>query len=121
MSVIQDTHELLSGFPHIDELYINVIPDDKKSVIDLTQALLREVQIETGEEGNNDFNSINVELELQVFFKKHIDFDTEKFETDLLKLLVKNHYNVDSLGGKLYDPDTGQLTMTWFITLEKFM
>ena len=69
------------------------------------------------DEGNNEFFAVTTELELQIFFKKEFDdgFDMEQFQTSLLKLLTGNHYTVNSLGGALYDPDTKQLTMTWFI------
>lgn len=119
MSCIKDTKKLLIGFPFIDDIYLYNIPEKHINENNRTQLLLREIQIETDEEGNNDFNAINTELELQIFFKLKIDmeanFDMESFQTQLLKLLTKNHYTVNSLGGALYDPDTKQLTMTWFI------
>lgn len=117
MSCIEDTKKLLTGFPFIDDIFLYNIPEKEITKTNRTQLLLREIQIETDEEGNNDFNAINTELELQIFFKLDMeaDFDMECFQTQLLKLLTKNHYTVNSLGGALYDPDTKQLTMTWFI------
>ena len=117
MSCIEDTKALLKGTKYIDDIYLYNIPETQLEVSDRTQMLLREIQIDTDDEGNNEFFAVTTELELQIFFKKEFDdgFDMEQFQTSLLKLLTDNHYTVNSLGGALYDPDTKQLTMTWFI------
>ncbi|MDO3392586.1 DUF806 family protein [Ligilactobacillus sp. 110_WCHN] len=117
MSCIEDTKALLKGTKYIDDIYLYNIPETQLEVTDRTQMLLREIQIDTDDEGNNEFFAVTTELELQIFFKKEFDdgFDMEQFQTSLLKLLTDNHYTVNSLGGALYDPDTKQLTMTWFI------
>lgn len=117
MSCIEDTKALLEGTKYIDDIYLYNIPETQLEVTDRTQMLLREIQIDTDDEGNNEFFAVTTELELQIFFKKEFDdgFDMEQFQTSLLKLLTDNHYTVSSLGGALYDPDTKQLTMTWFI------
>lgn len=117
MSCIEDTKTLLKGTKYIDDIYLYNIPETQLEVTDRTQMLLREIQIDTDDEGNNEFFAVTTELELQIFFKKEFDdgFDMEQFQTSLLKLLTDNHYTVNSLGGALYDPDTKQLTMTWFI------
>lgn len=117
MSCIEDTKALLKGTKYIDDIYLYNIPETQLEVTDRTQMLLREIQINTDDEGNNEFFAVTTELELQIFFKKEFDdgFDMEQFQTSLLKLLTDNHYTVNSLGGALYDPDTKQLTMTWFI------
>ena len=117
MSCIEDTKALLKGTKYIDDIYLYNIPETQLEVTDRTQMLLGERQIDTDDEGNNEFFAETTELELQIFFKKEFDdgFDMEQFQTSLLKLLTDNHYTVNSLGGALYDPDTKQLTMTWFI------
>lgn len=117
MSCIEDTKALLKGTKYIDDIYLYNIPETQLEVTDRTQMLLREIQIDTDDEGNNESFAVTTELELQIFFKKEFDdgFDMEQFQTSLLKLLTDNHYTVNSLGGALYDPDTKQLTMTWFI------
>lgn len=117
MSCIEDTKALLKGTKYIDDIYLYNIPETQLEVTDRTQMLLREIQIDTDDEGNNEFFAVTTELELQIFFKKEFDdgFDMEQFQTSLLKLLTDNHYTVNSLGGALYDPGTKQLTMTWFI------
>lgn len=117
MSCIEDAKALLKGIKYIDDIYLYNIPETQLVVTDRTQMLLREIQIDTDDEGNNEFFAVTTELELQIFFKKEFDdgFDMEQFQTSLLKLLTDNHYTVNSLGGALYDPDTKQLTMTWFI------
>lgn len=117
MSCIEDTKTLLKGTKYIDDIYLYNIPETQLEVTDRTQMLLREIQIDTDDEGNNEFFAVATELELQIFFKKEFDdgFDMEQFQISLLKLLTDNHYTVNSLGGALYDPDTKQLTMTWFI------
>lgn len=123
MGCIDETKQLLTNFPNIDEIYLYHIPNSKIDDTDSTILLLREIQIEATEEGNNDFFATNIELQLQIFFKQNFDdgFDMQQFQTKLLKLLVKNGYTVNSLGGAMYDPDTNQYTLTWYIEKENYI
>ncbi|MGX5377568.1 DUF806 family protein [Ligilactobacillus sp. LYQ135] len=123
MGCIDETKQLLTNFPDIDEIYLYHIPDSKIDDTNSTILLLREIQIETDEEGNDDFFAINTELQLQIFFKRNFSsgFDMQQFQTKLLKLLVKNKYTVSSLGGAMYDPDTKQYTLTWYIEKESYL
>ena len=120
MSTITDTKKLLQGFPHIDMVYTYQIPDSAVKTTDKTIALLREVQVQTDEEGNNRFNAINTQLQLQIFLKKDIDFDTEQFQIDLFRLFENNQYECYTFGGWVSDPDTGQLFNSIYIEKLKY-
>lgn len=120
MSTITDTKKLLTGFPHIDKVYTYQIPDSAVNTTDKTIALLREVQVQTDEEGNNRFNAINTQLQLQIFLKKDIDFDTEQFQIDLFRLFESNQYECYTFGGWVSDPDTGQLFNSIYIEKLKY-
>lgn len=120
MSTITDTKKLLTGFPHIDKVYTYQIPDSAVKTTDKTIALLREVQVQTDEEGNNRFNAINTQLQLQILLKKDIDFDTEQFQIDLFRLFESNQYECYTFGGWVSDPDTGQLFNSIYIEKLKY-
>ena len=120
MSTITDTKKLLTGFPHIDKVYTYQIPDSAVKTTDKTIALLREVQVQTDEEGNNRFNAINTQLQLQILLKKDIDFDTEQFQIDLFRLFESNQYECYTFDGWVSDPDTGQLFNSIYIEKLKY-
>lgn len=72
MSCIEDTKALLKGTKYIDDIYLYNIPETQLEVTDRTQMLLREIQIDTDDEGNNEFFAVTTELELQIFSKKSL-------------------------------------------------
>lgn len=115
MSAILDAKALIKTVPQIDEVYTYSIP--KNIVHDTTKtiALLREVQIQADEEGNNSFNAIDTQLQLQIFLKLDVDFDTEEFQVNLLRLFEKNEYECYTFGGWMADPDTEQLSNSIYI------
>lgn len=121
MSAIEEAKAIISKLPQIDLIYLYAIPESKFNDVTHNIALLREVQVETDAEGNNGFNAIATELELQIFFKKPVDFDTEQLQVSLYQLLEQNHYEVNSFGGMVLDPDTSQLTMTVYIQKTKYL
>lgn len=120
MSTILDTKKLLTGFPNIDKVYAYQIPESAVNTTDKTIALLREVQVQTDEEGNNRFNAITTQLQIQIFLKKDIDFDTEQFQIDLFRLFESNNYECYTFGGWISDPDTGQLFNSIYVEKLKY-
>lgn len=121
MRAIDELADLLKTLPQIDELYKYSIPQGHLNTTDKTQCLLREVQVTTDNDGNNTFNSYSTELEIQLFFKLNIDFNTEDFQVSLLKALENNHYEVYTFGGMVQDPDTKQLTSTIYVQNLKYI
>lgn len=115
MRAIDECKQLIANFPNIDKVYLYAIPKDELDTVDETQCLLREVQMFTGEDGNNNFNSYSTEIEIQIFFKLNIDFDTEQFQVKLLQLFQQNDYEVYTFGGMVEDPQTKQLTSTIYV------
>lgn len=115
MRAIDECKQLITNFPNIDKVYLYAIPKDELDTVDETQCLLREVQMFTGEDGNNSFNSYSTEIEIQIFFKLNIDFDTEQFQVKLLQLFQQNDYEVYTFGGMVEDPQTKQLTSTIYV------
>lgn len=115
MRAIDECKQLMSSVPNIDKVYMYAIPKDALDTVDQTQCLLREVQMFTGEDGNNSFNSYSTEIEIQIFFKLDVDFDTEQFQVKLLQLLQQNDYEVYTFGGMVEDPQTKQLTSTIYV------
>lgn len=122
MSAIQDVEEIIkNNVPQIDRVFLYQIP--KAEVPDTTQtvALIREVQVQADEEGNNTFNAISTQLQIQIFLKLDVDFDIEQLQIDLLRLFDNDIYECYSFGGWYADPDTNQLSNSFYVEKLKYV
>lgn len=122
MSAIQDVEEIIkNNVPQIDKVFLYQIP--KAEVPDTTQtvALIREVQVQADEEGNNTFNAISTQLQIQIFLKLDVDFDIEQLQIDLLRLFDNDIYECYSFGGWYADPDTNQLSNSFYVEKLKYV
>lgn len=121
MSAILDAETLIKDFPHIDDVFTYSIPSSLVADTTKTVALIREIQVQTDEEGNNSFNAIDTQLQIQIFLKKDVDFDTEQFQIDLLRLFEENDYECYTFGGWIADPDTNQLSNSIYIEKLRYL
>ncbi|WP_290033889.1 DUF806 family protein [Ligilactobacillus cholophilus] len=122
MSAITDVEEIIkTNVPQIDKVFTYLIPKAEVSNTSETVALIREVQVQTDEEGNNTFNAISTQLQIQIFLKLDVDFDIEDLQIKLLKLFNNNIYECYSFGGWYADPDTQQLSNSFYIEKLKYV
>lgn len=114
--LIDDAH--VSG---IDQVYTFNIPTELVSNTDLTLIRLSEANEKPTLWGNNDFNALNREIEVQIFYKQDPEVDPEVLESQLLKLFIKNGWDLGEIHGHTFDPETNQLTCTFYIYNMKFL
>lgn len=115
--------ELIDGkeFGEISEVYANNLPKELEENTDKTIVLLTESNPSLDLSGNNTFFSKTDRVEVQIFYKADIDFDIEAFEMEFLKFLKSEHYSITDMREHSIDPDTLQITVVFFVALDKLI
>lgn len=99
----------------IDAVYTANIPRDVQDVTDKTIVLLTDANAKPTLYGSNDFNALNREIEVQVFYALDPARDSEQIDVDLYKTFVHAGWDLGENHGHTYDPDTHQLTSTFYV------
>ena len=86
------------------------IDDTSKTVV-----LITESDFQPGHYANATFKFMLVGCEIQIFYKKSVDFDIASAEIELQRFFIANGWQVEISREHDYDPDTGQLTKTIYI------
>lgn len=113
--VIQARKLVMSaGFTWIDHLATmnleqEFVDDKTKTVV-----LITESDNEPAFYANATFKGINAGVEIQIFYKENIDFNIQDAEINLQRLFVSDDWQVSISREHVYDPDTGQLTKTFY-------
>lgn len=117
MLATKEAKQLLqkANFKQLDEIYTNNIPDNAVDSSN-TVALITDVATRPGDYGNNHIISVDRQIEIQIFYKKILDYDPEPFEMLLLQLFDNNGWQINEIRGHTVDPDTKQLTATFYFT-----
>lgn len=116
MSSLDDVETVLTAnFPSISEVYQRNLPQEVKSNTSTNIALIQSVRTDPISLGNDTFNSVDRQLELQIFYKLDLDIDPEELEIEILKTFKDLNYMV-SAEGILTDPDTYQLYESFYLT-----
>lgn len=112
----QEASDLLSSFnfSEIDEIYTFNLPQEAIDNTSKTIALITDTDTSL-DYGNDDFYSKDREVELQIFYKLDLDTDPDELETKILKGFISKGYTVADISPKILDPDTKQLTATYYL------
>lgn len=105
----------------IQQVYTSNLPKEVQDNTDETIVLVTDVNSELGLNGNNTFNSVRRQVEIQIFYKLDIDFDIDSFEVQLMKLLKSNHWSILDIRGHSVDPDTLQMTSVIYAEQTKIL
>lgn len=105
----------------IDNVYTFNIPSEMVENIDKTIVLITDANTNPAVYGNNDFNALSRTIEIQVFYKKDLDIDPETIEVQLYKLFTNDVWNVGENRGHTIDPDTQQITTTFYVNNLKLL
>ena len=107
-ALIQSAH-----FNILNEVYTYTIPSNEDDNADKTICLITDVRTDPALPGNEDFHAFDKEVEVQVFYGLNAP-DPDEFESQLQHLFIKNGWvELDNRGHTL-DPDTNQLTATFY-------
>ncbi|GKT04429.1 DUF806 family protein [Furfurilactobacillus entadae] len=102
----------------IDNVYRTSIPDDVIGNTDTTDVLVTEYLNEPARYGNSRFKGWSIGVEVQVFYKDHLDheFNMMGAEIGLAKLFEKNGWSVSQSRDHIKDPDTRQMSKVFYFT-----
>ena len=79
-----------------------------------TVVLITESDNEPDYFANATFKGINAGVEVQIFYKNKVDFPIQDAEIDIQRLFVSDKWQVSISREHVYDPDTSQLTKTFY-------
>ena len=105
----------------IDNVYTFNIPAEMVENVDKTVVLITDANTNPAIYGNNDFNALSRTIEIQIFYKKDLDIDPEKIEVQLYKLFTNDYWKVGENRGHTIDPDTQQITTTFYVNNLKLL
>ena len=102
-----------ASFSMLDKIYTYNIPESETDNVGSTICLITDVRTDPALSGNLDFHAFNQEIEVQIFYALNAP-DPDEFESQLQHLFIKNGWvELDNRGHTL-DPDTNQLTATFY-------
>lgn len=105
----------------VDGVYTINIPREIVENTEKTIVLLRDTNTNLDIAGNNDFGALRRMIEVQVFYALHTSRDPEEVDVALYRTLVHAGWQIGENRGHTYDPDTDQLTSTFYVTDLKFV
>lgn len=103
-----------AGFKWIDHLSTMNIEPEFVDDATKTVVLITELDNEPDYFANATFKGINAGVEVQIFYKNKVDFPIQDAEIDIQRLFVSDKWQVSISREHVYDPDTGQLTKTFY-------
>ena len=102
-----------ASFSMLDKIYTYNIPESETDNVDSTICLITDVRTDPALSGNLDFHAFNQEIEVQIFYALNAP-DPDEFESQLQHLFIKNGWVELENRGHTLDPDTNQLTATFY-------
>ena len=103
-----------AGFKWIDHLSTMNIEPEFVDDATKTVVLITESDNEPDYFANATFKGINAGVEVQIFYKNKVDFPIQDAEIDIQRLFVSDKWQVSISREHVYDPDTGQITKTFY-------
>lgn len=105
---------LLKQLTEIDNIYINAIPNEEIDNVDKTIALIRKVNLRIKDFGSNRFNSIDRQIEVQIFYSTNIEINPEIMDLKIINLFKDNGWDMNDMVVQDIDPDTNQFYSTFY-------
>ena len=123
MSAVMDAKKILQscGLEQLELIYASNIPKEMQDNTDKTIALITDVDMRLGLDGNDTFHGAEKEVEIQLFYKLDIDFDLDSFEFALLKLFRDNHWSIADIREHTVDPDTLHVAWVFYVVEHKIL
>lgn len=117
MLAVKEAQELIknANINGIDHVYSINIPAEMSKVMDQTIVLITDANSVPTVYGNNDFNALRRMVEVQVFYSNDLDVDPEIVDVKLYRTFTKAGWDLGQNYGHTFDPDTNQLTTTFYV------
>lgn len=100
----------------IDNVYTINIPKEVVENTDQTIVLLTDANTNLDIPGNNNFGALRRMIEVQIFYSLHPKRDPEEIDVALYRLFKHHNWDIGENRGHTYDPDTEQLTSTFYVS-----
>ena len=123
MSAVDDATLLLNqaNISGIDIIEENNLPQEAVDSLDKTVVLVTDAANDPSDFGNDDFWSLNQEIELQIWYSQSLDSDPETIEIAVMKQFVHQNWQVAAVRQRTIDPDTQQLFNTIYFSRIKII
>jgi hypothetical protein len=108
-------------FHQIDSVYTLNLPKEAQENVDTTVVLIQDVNSQPDIGGNETFYAYDTQVELQIFYKRDLDYDPEELEIPLLQLFKQNYWQINQVKSHVVDPDTYQVTATFYLSYSKLI
>ena len=117
MLTVKEAKQLLDNakIDGIDNVYTVNIPKDVDDATNKTIVLLTDASTTTTLYGSDDFNALNRNIEVQVFYALDPKYDPEMIDLKLYKTFQHAGWDLGQNHGHTYDPYTNQLTSTFYV------
>ncbi|MFR6585713.1 MAG: DUF806 family protein [Lacticaseibacillus rhamnosus] len=121
MSAVDDAVKLLNQakIANIDAVKGNNLPKELVDNVNKTVVLITDAADDPATHGNNDFWSLNQEVEVQIWYSQLLDSDAEAIEIAMMKAFTHQHWQVATVRQRTFDPDTQQLFNTFYFSRTK--
>lgn len=123
MSAVDDAVSILSqaNISGIDAIEGNNLPQELVDSLDKTVVLVTDSANDPSTFGNNDFWSLNQEVEVQIWYSQLLNSDPETIEIAMMKEFTHQHWQVAAVRQRTLDPDTQQLSNTFYFSRTKIL
>lgn len=117
MLAVKEAKQLLDNakIDGIDNVYTVNIPKDVDDATNKTIVLLTDASTNPTLYGSDDFNALNRNIEVQVFYALDPKYDPEMIDLKLYKTFQHAGWDLGQNHGHTYDPYTNQLTSTFYV------
>lgn len=117
MLAVKEAKQLLDNakIDGIDNVYTVNIPKEVDDATNKTIVLLTDASTTPTLYGSDDFNALNRNIEVQVFYALDPNYDPEMIDLKLYKTFQHAGWDLGQNHGHTYDPYTNQLTSTFYV------
>lgn len=104
-----------------DHIFTTSIPEEFIDNDSATVMRIDEYQNQPSGYANRRFNSMEMGVEIQIYYAADADFDIQSAEIALQRWFKQNRWEVAISREHSYDPDTNQLTKTIYFIKTEFL
>lgn len=121
MSAVDDAVALIdqAHITGIDTVYGNNLPQEELDSTDKTVVLVTDSANDPSSFGNDDFWSLNQEVEVQIWYSQELETDPETIEISMMKVFTHQYWQVAAVRQRTLDQDTQQLSNTFYFSRTK--
>ncbi|GEK06653.1 DUF806 family protein [Schleiferilactobacillus harbinensis] len=123
MSAVDDAVALLNkaNIAGIDAIYGNNLPQEEVDSKNKTIVLITDAANDPSSFGNDDFWSLNQEVEAQIWYSQQLDSDPETIEISMMKAFTHQYWQVAAVRQRMLDPVSNQLFNTFYFSRTKIL